>query len=277
MGQPAFDIGRHYDRVTAAWTLLLGADLHYGLFSSGGEDLSTATANLTRLMCAEMGVGPRFELLDVGCGTGRPACWLAEVHKVRVTGITTSQAGVDCARARAAESGTGELATFLQRDGIDNGFAGESFDGVWLLESSHLISDRARLLAECYRVLRPGGRLALCDIMLRRPMPFEEVRRLRHSLALLRGVFGNARMESMRTYESRLEHSGFVVQRHQDLTAETQPTFRRWRENAQRFRAEVIELLGQEGWQEFLAACDVLERFWKDETLGYGLIVGTKP
>lgn len=267
----------HYDRVTAAWGLLLGEELHYGVFHNPDEQLAAATAHLTEAMIDAAKLEPGFEVLDVGCGTGAPACALAREHGVRVTGITTSTTGVEAARARAAALGLDGVTAFEERDGMDNGFADGSFDRAWVLESSHLMRDRDRLISECARVLRPGGRIALCDITLQRPLDLAEVRRLREPLRLLREVFGDARMEPLARYASLAEENGLRVEQQTDLTAATRPTFERWRGNAHANRDSVVELLGEEDWQRFVDSCDVLEGFWDDGTLGYGLLAAAKP
>jgi 27-O-demethylrifamycin SV methyltransferase len=136
--------------------------------------------------------------------------------------------------------------------------------------------DRERLIAECARVLRPGGRLVLCDIVLRRPMPFAEVRRLREPLGLLREVFGDARMEPLAEYRRMAEASGLKVDRESDLSETTRPTFGRWLRNAEVHRDQVDGLIGETQRQLFVAACDVLDGFWDDGTLGYGLISAFK-
>jgi cyclopropane fatty-acyl-phospholipid synthase-like methyltransferase len=266
----------HYDRVTAAWGLLLGEELHYGLFRDPGEELAAATRHLTEAMIDAACLRPGLEVLDVGCGTGAPACALASEHGVRVTGITTSTTGVEAARARAAAAGLDGVTAFEARDGMDNGFPSESFDRVWVLESSHLMRDRDRLVSECARVLRRGGRIVLCDITLQRKLELAEVRGLREPLRLLREVFGDARMEPLATYASLAEASGLRVEQQTDLTAATRPTFTRWRENAHAHQDRVVELLGEEDWQRFVDSCDVLEGFWDDGTLGYGLLAAAK-
>ena len=276
MPDPTLDAASHYDRITDAWTLLLGDDLHYGVFESGSEPLAEATANLTQLMAEAADLSAEIDVLDVGCGTGGPACHLASRYGTRVTGITTSAVGVDAARARADRAGVAGLTRFELRDGMDNGFPDGSFDRVWVLESSHLMSARDRLVAECARVLRPGGRMALCDIVLRRPMPFDEVRRLRKPLWLLREVFGDARMEPLDRYAELAGSNGLTVERRDDLTAATRPTFARWRENAKTHRDAVVGSIGEEDWERFVESCDVLERFWDDGTLGYGLLAARK-
>jgi cyclopropane fatty-acyl-phospholipid synthase-like methyltransferase len=262
----------HYDRVTAAWRLLLGDELHYGVFEQGDEELAAATGRLTELMRQAAQIQPGDEVLDVGCGTGAPACRLARETGARVTGITTSSEGVAAARELANAQRLSDRVAFEVRDGIDNGFPGASFDRVWVLESSHLMRERDRLVAEVARVLRPGGRMTLCDIVLRRPMDFIEVRRLREPLALLRAVYGDARMEPLAEYRRLAEQSGLSVEREDDLTAATRPTFSRWRENAGRNRDAVVALLGSDYLEKFVQSCDVLEGFWDDGTLGYGLL-----
>jgi 27-O-demethylrifamycin SV methyltransferase len=271
-----YDPASHYDRVTQAWGLLLGEELHYGLFATGDESLPEATRALTDRMMAAGEIDGAVTILDVGCGTGKPGCALAE-RGATVTGITTSEVGVRAATERAAAAGVDDRATFLLRDGMDNGFPDASFDRAWVLESSHLMRHRDRLIAECARVLAPGGRMALCDVMLRRSMPFEEVRRLRKQLTLLREVFGDARMEELATYTRLAEESGLVVEVADDVTELARPTFARWRANADDHRQAVVADLGEDDWQRFVDACNVLEQFWDDGTFGYAVMAASKP
>lgn len=268
---------QHYDRVTSAWGYLLGDDLHYGVFARGDETLAEATAALTAKMVRGALIEPGVEVLDVGCGTGAPACALASDHGARVTGITTSAVGVQAARQRAESLGLAGYVHFEERDGMANGYPDASFDRVWVLESSHLMSPRHRVVAECARVLRPGGVMALCDIVLKRPLAFSEVRRLREPLTLLRQVFGDAHMEPLDTYAALAEEHGLVVDVIEDLTEATRPTFDRWRRTAEAHRDEVVELLDETDWQRFVDSCAVLEDLWDDGTLGYGLIAAHRP
>jgi 27-O-demethylrifamycin SV methyltransferase len=136
--------------------------------------------------------------------------------------------------------------------------------------------DKRRLLDECVRVLRPGGRVALGDIMLRSPLPMVEVVRHREEFLLLHRVFGRAKMEPLQTYRSLAEDSGLRVDVLEDVSAETLPTFDRWRRNALASKEEVIALVGETLWREFLDACDVLERFREQGWLGYGLLAGVR-
>jgi 27-O-demethylrifamycin SV methyltransferase len=267
----------HYDNVTEAWRLLLGEELHYGVFDAGDEALPEATAALTSRMIAAAELAPGLSVLDVGCGTGAPACRLAEDFGVTVLGITTSPVGVAAANARASERGLADRARFEERDGTANGLPDESFDRAWVLESSHLMRDRAGLIGECARVLRPGGRMVLCDIIRHREIPFREVRERREDFVTLREGFGDAHMEPLELYASLARDSGLEVALSEDLTAATLPTFDRWRRNADAHRAELVELIGEDGLEAFVRSADLLEGFWRDGTFGYGLFAAAKP
>jgi 27-O-demethylrifamycin SV methyltransferase len=274
--EQTYDPASHYDRVTDAWALVLGDDLHFGLFR-GGERLEQATEALSQAMVDAAGLTPGVAVLDVGCGTGNPACQLVEQHGAHVLGISTSEVGVRRARERAASRGLSDRASFEVRDGTATGLPDESFDRVWVLESSHLMRDRPGLVAECARVLRPGGRVALCDLMLGRPMPFHEVRRLREPLGVLRRVFGDARMMELSDYVQMFETEGMVIDQRDDLSELARPTLGVWRANLDANEAELSLRLGEAGLAEFRTACDVMESFWSDGTLGYGLVAARKP
>lgn len=266
----------HYDRVTSAWQMLLGDELHYGVFDEGNESLQEATAALTALMIDGADLAPGLDVLDVGCGSGAPACQLVGEFGVRVVGITTSGVGIAAARQRAASLGLRDAA-FEQRDGTDNQLPDNSFDRVWVLESSHLMRERDRLVAECARVLRPGGRVILCDLVKHRDIGFQEVRDRREEFAVLRAAFGDAHMHSLAYYSSAFAAAGLEVERVLDLTEATLPTFDRWRENARIHHDSVVSLIGAEGLEAFVRSCDILESLWRDGTFGYGLVVAIKP
>lgn len=276
MTQENYDPAAHYDRVTEAWGLLLGEELHWGVFSSPDEPLAQATNELTTRMINASQLSPGLRVLDVGCGSGTPARRIATEHGVEVLGITTSQVGIDAATAKTAAAGIPGV-TFEQRDGTDNQLPDESFDRAWVLESSHLMPDRQGLVSECARVLRPGGRMALCDIIRRRDIPFAELRERREDFAVLRAGYGAARMDTLEQYAGYAESVGLVVDEVTDLTTETLPTLDKWRETSAQHRDEVIGLIGKESYDTFVVSLDILEGFWRDGTLGYGLISAAKP
>ena len=271
---PAAD--QHYDRVTRAWRYLLGADFHYGYFRSDDESLAQATTNLTAKLATDADIRAGQSVLDVGCGVGGPAVWLATHIGCHVVGITTSIEGVRGAEALAAEHGVEDHVRFNVADGLDSQLPDDSFDRVWVMESSHLMRDKGRLLRECARVLRPGGRLALCDIVLRKPVELVDLIECRNEWLLLERVFGEAKMELLETYRELAEHACLRLDAIEDISRPTLPTLDRWRKNAERWRHEVQALIGDEALDDFVASCAVLERFWDEGRLGYGMMTATR-
>jgi 27-O-demethylrifamycin SV methyltransferase len=268
---PRHEPSAHYDRVHGAWRLIMGEEFHYGYFATPDMPLERATAALTEQMLARAAIAPGDRVLDVGCGTGRQACDLAAGAGATVLGITTSAGGLAAARALAAGRGV-EAARFERRDGTDTGLADDSFDVAWVLESSHLMRDRRAALSECVRVLAPGGRIALCDIVRMREIPFAEVRARRHEFATLRAAFGDAHMEPLEQYASTLRDLGMTLTDSTDITDLTLPTFPAWRANVAAHSAELHDLLGRQGVDEFVSSTEILEAFWRDGTLGYGIL-----
>ncbi|HEX4434811.1 MAG TPA: methyltransferase domain-containing protein [Acidimicrobiales bacterium] len=265
----------HYDRVHRSWELIMGEEFHYGFFATAETPLEQATEALTQAMLDRAGLRAGERVLDVGCGTGRQACDLVAGLGVTALGITTSASGV----AAAAELAAGRHlagAVFEQRDGTDNGLDDASFDVVWVLESSHLMRDKPALLRECVRVLAPGGRVVLCDIIRKRDIPFLEVRERREDFGLLRRAFGDAHMEPLDDYTTCLAGLGMTITDASDISLPTLPTFAAWRANVETHEESVRQLIGDAGVHDFVESTHVLEGFWKDETLGYGILAAVK-
>jgi ubiquinone/menaquinone biosynthesis C-methylase UbiE len=100
-------------------------------------------------------------VLDVGCGTGRLARWIAERlgPRASVVGIDPLEHRISVARSHAG------AARFEVGQAEDLGaFEDSSFDAVCLSSVLHWVADKARALAEIRRVLRPGGRVAVTTL-----------------------------------------------------------------------------------------------------------------
>ena len=265
---PGSEPAQHYDTVVGAWGELLEEDLHYGYFHKGDESLIEATDELTNQMLRLAELQSGLHVLDVGCGTGKAACRMAGEYSARVTGISPSGACVERAQVLADKTGQQGLATFCAGDGTAMSFSANTFDRVWVMESSHLMQDKPALLSECARVLRPGGRVVLCDIIVKRKLALEVVIQYRDEFLLLRDVYGRAIMEPLQFYRSQLESEGLEVTAETDISTQTYPTFSRWRKNAIDNRESVCEMIGERAWEQFLLSCDVLEQFWQEDVLG---------
>jgi arsenite methyltransferase len=112
-------------------------------------------------------------VLDVGCGTGRLAQWIAEVVGPTggVVGIDPLADRIAVARDHAgvvmggAAGGTSASIAFEVGQAEDlSAFADASFDAVSMSAVFHWVSDKAKALAEIRRVLRPGGRLGVTTL-----------------------------------------------------------------------------------------------------------------
>lgn len=127
-------------------------------FHSGGQD---ATRDLARL--AELEPGRR--VLDVGGGLGGPARTLASEFGCDVTVLDLTAEYCRVGADLTARTGLSEQVRFQHGDALTMPFADAEFDIVWTQHSTMNIADKERLFAEFHRVLRPGGRYALHEIV----------------------------------------------------------------------------------------------------------------
>lgn len=266
----------HYDRITEAWDYLIGGDFHFGYFDVPTRTLPEATQALTALMAHCACIQPGARVLDIGCGTGGPAIYLAQTYGCSVLGISNSTVGIEQARKRGVHAGLNGRVQFSVAEGTATGLPSLAFDVVWIMESSHLIPEKDQLLRESERLLRPGGKLCLCDIVSCRKTPLDEVLKLRREFTTLQRVFGRVKTQPLECYVRVLEEIGLNVEA-EDISAKVLPTFAHWKENAERHAQSVAELIGNNEVEQFLSACNIMLRFWKDRRFGYAVLVATKP
>jgi len=105
-----------------------------------------------------------LRVLDVGCGLGGSARYLAAQHGCEVVGIDLTREYVDTASALAAMVGLERMVEFRQASALELPFEGDSFDVVWTEHVQMNIADKQAFYAEIGRVLVPRGRLLFHDI-----------------------------------------------------------------------------------------------------------------
>jgi hypothetical protein len=125
-------------------------------------------------------------------------------------------------------------------------------------------------------VLRPNGLLVLCDIVLRNAIPFQYLVRNLSEFENLNTAFGKQNVELLRAYKELAENSGLTVLRTEDISEAVFPTFEHWRRNEELQRGELQELIGEEYLARFVRACGFLQLLWKEEKLGYGIMLCQK-
>ena len=114
-----------------------------------------------RYFGAEAGLMAGRDVLDLGCGFGGRCVRFAEVGARSVHGLEIGPDLVEWARRFAASRPTGRPVSFDVGVGERIPCPDASFDLITMNDVMEHVIDPQRVLVECHRVLRPGGRLAL--------------------------------------------------------------------------------------------------------------------
>ncbi len=120
-------------------------------------------ATLDLIALADFSAGA--QVLDVGGGLGGPARALAARSGAHVTVLDLTPAFVTQGRVLTQRMGMSDQVAFEVGDGTAMPFPDTSFDGAWTQHSTMNIEDKEALYAELQRVLRPGGRLAIHEVV----------------------------------------------------------------------------------------------------------------
>ncbi|MGE0405867.1 MAG: cyclopropane-fatty-acyl-phospholipid synthase family protein, partial [Candidatus Korobacteraceae bacterium] len=205
-----FQIREHYDSLALIYRAFWGDHLHHGLFARGDETPEQAQLKLLEHCAGLVGGRPGGHVLDVGCGHGGTAIFLAQQYGCSVLGLTLSPRQARLAEQKAAACGVEQTVQFTVGDADSFDFGRECYDLVWTMESSEHFHDKPAYFRRIAKSLLPGGKLLVAAWT--GSMQDERVREVARA-------FLCPMLQPADDYSLQMEAAGLTVLECQDVTS----------------------------------------------------------
>jgi ubiquinone/menaquinone biosynthesis C-methylase UbiE len=180
----------------------------------------------TETFLDQLDLATNDRVLDVGCGLGGASRFVAQRYGCRVTGIDLTDDYVRTGEVLCEWVGLGDLVSLDRGDATATPYEDGAFDKAFMLHVGMNIENKELLALEMFRLLRPGGRLGVYDVMrmgdgeLRFPVPWAT-------------TSGESRVSTPATYRGTLEAAGFRVVAESDRSEFAMEFFTRLQEEEQ--------------------------------------------
>ena len=136
------------------WELLMGEQIHIGGFQSSMD------------LAQRAGLAAGWQGVDLCCCNGAGLRFLVRFLKVaRMTGVDATPAVLQLGRQRCAAEGLAEKISFVEANACATGLPSARFDFVWGEDAWCYVEDKAKLIAEAARLVKPRGKIAFTDWM----------------------------------------------------------------------------------------------------------------
>ena len=197
-------------------------------------------------------------ILDIGCGIGGPAFEMANRFSAEVVGIDLEAPLIEQATKAATKKGLQGKCTFRTVETGPLDFPDQSFDIVTTSGAMTQISDKAGILGECFRVLKPGGSLTCYD-WTKSEAPYSE-----DMLYWFKMEGLTYALETLEEYEIHLKNSGYVDVSIKDASSWYRAQVRReYKLIKGSLYPRMVDLLGKkdadhfvENWRAMLVVCE---------------------
>lgn len=219
------DVEVYYNTVETQYQIPWNPDgsKHWGYFEdlnapNDEQVLIAACDRLNQYMLSYAQLDASSRLLDVGCGNGNTAIYLAQETNCDVVGLDISNTHIQTAQKKAQDYPSLRLA-FDKGSATNLPFADNSFSHVWSQGTLLHISQREIALKEIYRVLNPGGIFVFGDLVVKVPQISEDTAEYVYQRLHVTELF------SPETYQTALSKIGFEIFKAEDLSWHMKKTY----------------------------------------------------
>lgn len=164
------DVIEYYDSTKREYKVIWKNDenlgVHFGYYDAEHQDHSSAVTNMNRKLAELVDLKQSDAVFDAGCGVGGTCFWFTENIGCDATGITLVPWHYDKANQLVAEKQLEDKVNFVLGDYQHTGLDAGSYTFVLGLESIVHATDKQAVVNEAFRLLKPGGRMAICEYML---------------------------------------------------------------------------------------------------------------
>jgi cyclopropane-fatty-acyl-phospholipid synthase len=252
------NVAHHYDLDRRLYKLFLDDDMQYSCayFENGAATLDDAQLAKKRHIAAKLMIEKGDRVLDIGCGWGGLALYLARICGAKVTGITLSREQLAFARERAGEAGQSSGIEFRLQDyrEID-----ERFDKIVSVGMFEHVGPEfyATYFQQIAKLLQPSGMALIHTIGSSRaqyePDPW-----------INKYIFPGGYIPALSTIMPAIERAGLYVTDIEILRLHYAETLRAWRARFLSHRAEAATLYDERFcrmWEYYLAASECAFRY----------------
>jgi cyclopropane-fatty-acyl-phospholipid synthase len=252
------NVAHHYDLDERLYRLFLDRDMQYSCAYFEEPDFSLEQAQLAkkRLIAAKALIRPGARVLDIGCGWGGMALYLARVCGAEVVGITLSQEQHRVATDRAAAAGLSDRVTFRLQDYRE---VTETFDNIVSVGMFEHVGLRRfpTFFRTVRRLLKPDGVMLLHSMSQPAPASYNQP-------FIEKYIFPGGYIPALSEVLPAAEAAGLLVRDTEILSLHYAETTREWRRRFLAEREQVLELYDERFlrmWEFYLAGSEAAFRF----------------
>lgn len=149
-------VNQYYDLATDFYEFGWGQHFHFAPRFKHEKFLDSLLRH-ERFLARRLRLYPGQRVLDVGCGVGGPARYIAKHTGATIVGVNNNAYQLERAERHTRRAKLEHLVSFTKADFMQLPFEDDSFDAIYTIEASCHAPDRVKLFEELRRVLKPGG------------------------------------------------------------------------------------------------------------------------
>ena len=221
------------------------------------------------ILARKAGVESRHVVLDVCSGVGGPSRYLAYQYGCQVVGLDFTESRYRAAQYLTRLVGLDHLVSYRHGNALAMPFGDAEFDIAIGQEAWCHVPDKARLIAECARVLKPGGVIAFTDILRQPSLTEPEWQQLAREMTY-------ADLGSFERYRLLLEQNGFSIEACDNLSADWAQILKKRLAMYRSLKDETIRHFGAAHYDAWDRSYSFFVGLYQVDKLGGGRFVARK-